>query len=76
VESNERVDYHSFESSGDKNSLITPLGVPRQKGGKQALKHLVVDESPKKQEEEAPRVGISSKEILALMDTFYVFVVQ
>ncbi len=48
MELNEHVDFHSSESNGDKNSLITPLGVPRQKGGKQALKHLVVVESPKK----------------------------
>jgi hypothetical protein len=48
MESNEHFDFHSFESSGDENSLITPLGVPRQKGGKQAFKHSIVEESPKK----------------------------
>jgi hypothetical protein len=47
----------------------------RRKGGKQALEHLVVDKSPKKQNE-GPKVEKSSKEFLALMDTFHVFVVQ
>jgi hypothetical protein len=56
------------------NSLIALLGAPRQKGGKQMLEHSIVDESPKKQEEEAPRVGRSSKEFL--VDTFHVFMVQ
>jgi len=36
VKSNEHVDFHSFESSGDVNSLIALSDVPRQKGGKQA----------------------------------------
>ncbi len=56
VEFDEHVDFHSSKSSGDVNSLIALLGVPRQKGGKQALECLVVDESPKKHEEEAPKV--------------------
>jgi hypothetical protein len=58
------------------NSLIALLGVPRGKGGKQALEHLVVDKSLEKQEEEAPRVEKLSKEFLAVVDAFHVFVVQ
>jgi hypothetical protein len=72
VESDEHVDFHSSESSGDVNSLIALLGAPKQNEGKQVLKHSIVDKSPKKQEEEAPRVGRSSKEV----DTFHVFMVQ
>jgi len=76
VEWDEHIDFHSFESSGDVNSLIALLDAPRQKGGKQALKHAVVDEYLEKQEEEAPKVEKSFKEFLALVDDFRVFVVQ
>jgi len=76
MESNEQVDFHSSESNGNMNSLIVPLGAPRRKGGKQALERPVVDKSPEKQEEEAPRVEKFSKEFLAFMDTFCVFLVQ
>jgi hypothetical protein len=58
------------------NSLIVPLGAPTQKGGKQGLKHPIVDKSLEKQEEEAPRVEKLSKEFLAFVDAFHVFVVQ
>jgi len=58
------------------NSLIAPLGAPRQKGGKQALKHPIADKSLEKQEEEAPRVENLFKEFLAFVDAFHVFVVQ
>jgi hypothetical protein len=75
VELDEHINFHSFESNGDVNSLITPLGALRkEKGGKQTLEHLVVDEFPKKQEEEASRVEKLSKEFLVLMDAFCVFV--
>ncbi len=74
MEYNENVDFYSSESSGDVNSLIALLGMLRQKGGKQELKHTIVDESFDKQEEKAPRVGRSSKEFL--VDTFHVFMVQ
>jgi hypothetical protein len=74
VEPNEHVDLHFLELSGDMNSLIAPLRVPRPKGGKRMFKHPIVDESSKKQEEEAPRVGRSSKKFL--VETFCVFVVQ
>ncbi len=47
----------------------------KRKGGKQALERLVVDKSLKKQDE-APKVEKSSKEFLALVDAFHVFVVQ
>jgi hypothetical protein len=57
------------------NSLITPLGAPRQKRGKQALEHPIVDEFPKKQEG-CPRVRNSFLKILVFMDAFHVFVVQ
>jgi hypothetical protein len=45
VEFDEHVDFHSSKSSGDVNSLIAPMGVPRKKGGKQALECSIVDES-------------------------------
>jgi hypothetical protein len=49
MESDEHVNFHSFKSSGDVNSLILPLNGPkRAKGGKQALECLEVDESPEK----------------------------
>jgi hypothetical protein len=57
------------------NSLIVPLGTPRQKRGKQVLKCLIVDEFFKKQKG-SPRVKSSFKEFLALVDAFRVFVVQ
>jgi hypothetical protein len=71
VESNEHINFHSFELNGDVNSLIAPLDGPKkEKGGKQAVERLVVDQSPKKQEEETPKVEKSSKEFLAFMDFF------
>jgi hypothetical protein len=76
VELNEHINFHSFESSGDENSLIALLGVPRQKGDKKTLEHLVVDESPERQEEETPKVEKLFKEFLVLMDDFHVFVVK
>jgi hypothetical protein len=49
VELDEHIDFHSFESNGDVNSLIAPLGALRkEKGGKQTLEHPVVDEFFKK----------------------------
>jgi hypothetical protein len=57
------------------NSLTTPLGVPRQKKGKQIFKRLIVDEFLKTQEG-GPRVRSSSKEFLAFVNVFRVFVVQ
>jgi hypothetical protein len=42
VEFEEHVDFHSSKSSGNVNSLITLLGVLRQKGGKQALENSIV----------------------------------
>ncbi len=67
VEFEKHVDFHSLESNGNVNSLIAPLGVLRQKGGKQALalECSIVDESPEKQEEEGPTVGSLSKEFLS-----------
>jgi hypothetical protein len=50
--------------------------MPRQKGGKQAFKHSIVDEPFEKQEEEGLRVRSLSKEFLALVDAFFVFVIQ
>ncbi|CAM6030436.1 unnamed protein product [Sphagnum balticum] len=77
VELDEHINFHSLELSGDVNFLIAPLGAPRkEKGGKQTLERMVVDESPEKQEEEVPRVEKSSKEFLDFMDVFRVFVVQ
>ncbi len=77
VESDEHLNFHSSKSSGDMNSLIAPLGAPRrEKGAKQALEHFAVDKCLEKQKEEAPRVEKSSKEFLALMDVFCVFVPQ
>jgi hypothetical protein len=58
------------------NSLIVPLDVPRQKGGKQALKRPIVDKYLEKQEEEAPRVEELSRDFLVFMNVFRVFVVQ
>ncbi len=75
VEFNEHVDFHSSKSSGHVNSLIVLLGVPRKKGGKQALECLVVDEYSEKHEEEAPKMEKSSKEFLAFVDAFCVFMV-
>jgi hypothetical protein len=75
VEFKEHVDFHSSESSGDVNCLITPLGMPRQKKGKQAFEHSIVEEFRKKQKE-SPRVGNLSKKFLALVDVFFVYVVQ
>jgi hypothetical protein len=78
VESLEHIDFHSsFESNGDVHSLIIPLnGLRRRKKSKQALEHLVMDKSFEKWEEEVPKVEKSSKEFLALVDVFHVFVVQ
>jgi len=77
VELDEHIDFHSSESNGDVNSLITPLGALRkEQGGKQTLEHLVMDEFLEKREEEASRVEKLSKKFLVLMDAFYVFVVQ
>jgi hypothetical protein len=45
VESKKQIDFHSSKSSGDMNSLIVLLGVPRQKGSKQALERSIVDKS-------------------------------
>jgi hypothetical protein len=46
VESDEQVNFHSFESNGDVNFLIAPLDGPRkEKGGKQSLKCPIVDKS-------------------------------
>jgi hypothetical protein len=56
--------------------LIAHLGAPRkEKGGKQSLEHLVVDEFSNKHEE-ASKVEKSSKEFLVFMDAFCVFMVQ
>jgi hypothetical protein len=74
VEFDEHVDFHSLKLNGD--SLIAPLGVPRQKGGKQALESFVVNEYLEKHEEEIPKVEKSSKKFLALVDGFRVFMVQ
>jgi phage host-nuclease inhibitor protein Gam len=77
VELDEHIDFHSSESNGDVNSLITPLGALRkEQGGKQTLEHLVMDEFLEKREEEASRVEKLSKKFLVLMDAFCVFVVQ
>jgi hypothetical protein len=76
MEFEEHIDFHSSKSSGYVNSLIAPLGMPRQKGGKQAFKHSIVDEPFEKQEEEGLRVRSLSKEFLALVDAFFVFVIQ
>lgn len=76
VKSDEYLNFHSSESSGDMNSLIAPLDASRrEKRGKQALEHLVMDESFERQEKEAPWVEKSSKTFLAFMDIFCVFVV-
>ncbi len=75
VELDEHVDFHSFESTGNMNSLIAFWGAPRQKGGKQALERPFMDESREKQEEEVHKVEKLSKEFLALVDISYVFVV-
>jgi hypothetical protein len=56
--------------------LDWPFGGAKAKRGKQAFEHPIVDKSLEKHEEEGPRVGSSSKEFLALMDAFFVFVVQ
>jgi len=77
VELNEHLDFHSSKSNGDVNFLIAPLGVSRrEKEGKQALECSIVEESLEKQEEEAPKVEESSKEFLAFVDVFCVFVIQ
>jgi len=70
VEFNEHGDFHSSKLNGDVNSLIAPMGVLRQKGGKQVLECSVVNESFEKHEEEAPKVEKSSKEFLAFVDGF------
>jgi hypothetical protein len=76
VEFNEHVDFHSSKSSGDVNSLIALLGVPQKKGGKQVLECSIMDEYLEKHEEEASKVEKSSKEFLAFVDAFCVFMVQ
>jgi hypothetical protein len=49
VELDEHINFHSFELNGDVNSLIAPSNGPtKEKGGKQALEHVVVDYSLEK----------------------------
>jgi hypothetical protein len=78
MESLKHINFHSFlKLNGDVHSLIFPLNGPMKgKGGNQALAHPIVDQYLKKQEEEAPKMEKSSKEFLACVDAFRVFVVQ
>lgn len=49
VELDEHIDFHSFKSTRDVNSLILLLNGPKKgKGGKQALECLEVEESLEK----------------------------
>jgi len=74
----EHIKFHfSSKSNGDVQSPILPLNGPKRgKEGKQALKCPNVDKFPQRQEEEAPKVEKWSKEFLALVDAFHVFVIQ
>lgn len=75
--SHEHIDFHF--SNEDVHSLIFLMNQSKRKkrGGKQALERREVDKSPKTQEEASPKeVDKTSKEFLAMLDAFQMFVVQ
>jgi hypothetical protein len=75
VELVEHINFHFFfKSSGNVHSPFE--WTKEKKRGQVSLKVSGVDKSLKKQEHEAPKVEKSSKDFLAIVDTFRVFGVQ
>jgi len=75
VELVEHIDFHFFlKSSEDVHSPFE--WTKEKKRGQVGLRVFGVDKSLKKQKHETPKVEKSSKDYLALVDTFCVFTVQ